>query len=597
MRRKRLIVSASLATAAAIVLAACSSSGGGGTPTNNNSTGSTGTNTGGVGPSYNAAYANIVNPSTKTGGTLHLAASADCDSWDPKIAYYGWCLNMERLYTRKLIEYSVVNGNKFKLAPDLATTMGTHNSNYTQWSFTLKSGVKWENGKPITAKDVKYGVERDYAAAEIPGGPVSYMQNDLNAPKSYTGPYKKGDLPDSAIKAVGNKVTFYLKKPDPDFDYVLALPASAPVPYKTENGSFKGSTYDKHPMSSGPFKFKSYSPGKSLVLVRNDQWSQSTDTIRHPLVNEIDLTIDTNPVDIDNKLKSGQFDANAAGGAGGLTPAFKSYVFTHPDAKKYVDDPKTPFTQYLPVFQTVITNVHCRRAIFYATNKASLLNVYGGETSGVVAGSMTPPGIAGYQPTSEYDPYSAGPDQTGDLTKAKSELQQCGKPSGFTVNFAYSTPSDFAPKVFTAEKEALSRVGIKLNALTDDASTYYNTFIGSPSNVLHKQIGMALAGWGADFPTDVGFYNAIANGSSIFDPGTSNYVSLNDPKVNHALDGGAVTNADWEAMNHQIMSDAVYVPIYWGSTPLYRNPRMTNVTCDNALAFGNYDFVNIGVTK
>ena len=131
--------------------------------------------------------------------------------------------------------------------------------------------------------------------------------------------------------------------------------------------------------------------------------------------------------------------------------------------------------------QSVITNVHCRNAIFYATNKASILNVYGGPTSGEIAGSMTPPGIPGYQPTSDYDPLSAGPDQTGDLTKAKSELQACGKPNGFNVTFAYATPSSYAPKVYAAEKAALSRVGIQLTAVTDDASTYYNTFIGSPA--------------------------------------------------------------------------------------------------------------------
>jgi len=59
---------------------------------------------------------------------------------------------------------------------------------------------------------------------------------------------------------------------------------------------------------------------------------------------------------------------------------------------------------------------------------------------------------------------------------------------------------------------------------------------------------------------------------------------------------GHATEADWQKLNHQIMTDAVYVPIYWGLTMYYRNPRMTNVTCDNALAFGIYDFVNIGVS-
>jgi len=598
MGARRLALAAG-ATTLAIMLAACGSSGGGkkspSSNANNNPSSSSSNNGKGTSPAFNAAVDNIVNPSTKTGGTLHLGATADCDSFDPKIAYYGWCLNMQRLFTRKLIDYKVVNGTKFQLAPDIATDMGQHNADFTEWTYTLKDGVKWENGKPVTAQDVKYGVERDWAAAEIPGGPFSYMQNDLKAPKTYKGPYKDGDLPDTSIKVAGNKITFFLQKPDPDFNYILALPSSAPVPNKTENGSFHGSTYTKHPMSSGPFKFQSYQPGKSLTLVRNPMWSQSTDDIRHPLVDSVTLSIDTNPVDLDNKLESGQFDANAAGGAGGITPAFKTKLLTSPDLKKYVDDPASAASQYLPVMQTVITNVHCRRAIFYATNKASILNVYGGDTSGAIAGSMTPPGLPGYQTTKDYDPYSAGPDQTGDLAKAKSELQACGQPNGFTVNFAYPTPSNFAPKVFAVEKAALARVGIKLNPVTDDASTYYNTFIGSPSNIVKKKIGMGLAGWGADFPTNVGFYNAIANGSAIVDPGTSNYVSLNDPLVNKALDGGAKSEADWQAVNHKIMDDAVYVPLYWSKTLYYRNPRMTNVTCNNALAFGIYDFVNAGV--
>jgi peptide/nickel transport system substrate-binding protein len=332
-----------------------------------------------------------------------------------------------------------------------------------------------------------------------------------------------------------------------------------------------------------------------VVWVRNDKWSQSTDTIRHPLANEIDLTIDTNPVDLDNKLDTGELDANAAGGAGGLTAAFKSKVLTSPDLKKNVDDPASASTQYLPVMPSVIPNLHCRRAIFYATNKASILQVYGGATSGVVSGSMSPPGLAGHQDTADYDPYSAGPDQTGDLAKAKSELQQCGQPNGFTTNFAYPTPGSFPPKVFAAEKAALARVGIKINAVTDDSSKYYNTFIGSASTVKNKGIGIALAGWGADFPTNVGFYNAIANGASVVDPGSSNYPSLNNQAVNAALDGKASTDADWQAMNHTIMDEAVYVPLYWTKTLYYRNPEMTNVTCNNALAFGIYDFVNIGI--
>jgi peptide/nickel transport system substrate-binding protein len=474
-----------------------------------------------------------------------------------------------------------------------------HNANFTKWTYTLKPGLKWSNGKPVTPMDVKYGLERLFASDVITGGPVSYFTQSILHPASYKGPYKSGDLPARSISTTPTSITITLAKPNADWDWMMAMAASAPVPYKTEGGpGYVGNTYTKKPMATGPFMITSYTAGKSVVFKRNPNWSQSTDTIHHPLVNEVDLNIDTNPVDLDNKLKAGTADANASTGAGGLTPQFQSYVLTHPDAKKQADDPATAFTQYLAVMQTVITNADCRKAIFYASNKASMIAASGGPTAGHPAGSMAPPGIPGYD--ASYDPYPTGPDHTGDLAKAKAALKACGKPNGFTVKYAYSTPSTKAPLVFQAEKAALARVGIRATAITDDAATYYQTFIGSPKNILKQQIGIGYAGWGADFPTGVGFFQSISNGNAIVDPGNSNYPSLNNPTVNKVLDeapAGKATPADWQALNHAIMDSAVYMPIYWGNTLLYRNPRMTNVTCNNALAFGNYDFVNAGVTS
>ena len=303
---------------------------------------------------------------------------------------------MQRLFTRSLIGYSSVNGTQFKLAPDLATDMGQHNADFTQWTFTLKQGLKWSDGSPITPQDVKYGLERTFASAELPGGPFSYFVQGIKAPKTYAGPYKSGDL--STITTTASTITINLAAPNSDFDYLMAMAASAPVPYKTEGGTgFVGANYTKHPMSSGPFMIKTYTPGKEIDFVRNPNWDQSTDTIHHPLVDEVDLTIDTNPVDLDNRLKAGTLDANAATGAGGLTAAFQTYVLTHPDAKKNVDDPTSPNTEYWAVMQSVVTNPDCRKAIFYAVNKASALAAEGGPTAGTLAGSMTPPGIPGYE--------------------------------------------------------------------------------------------------------------------------------------------------------------------------------------------------------
>ncbi|MDQ1544159.1 MAG: peptide/nickel transport system substrate-binding protein, partial [Actinomycetota bacterium] len=149
----------SVVVAGALLLAGCASGGtSGGSSSSGNST-------------FNEAVDGVVNPSTGQGGTLKLLSSTDCDSWDPARTYYGWCWNMQRIFTRSLIGYKTVNGTTPVLAPDLATTMGTHNADYTKWTYTLKSGLKWSDGKPITTMDVKYGIERLFAQDVINGGP------------------------------------------------------------------------------------------------------------------------------------------------------------------------------------------------------------------------------------------------------------------------------------------------------------------------------------------------------------------------------------------------------------------------------------------
>jgi peptide/nickel transport system substrate-binding protein len=584
----RVTLAVGLIAAAATVIAGCSSSSKGSKPPPTSSGGSRSTQA-----AYNAAYDKIVDPSTKTGGTLNLLTASDCDSWDPQRTYYGWCWNMQRLFTRSLIGYKVLNGQKFDLAPDLATDMGTHNADFTQWTYTLKSGLKWSNGQPLKPVDIKYGVERLFATDVINGGPSSYFTSGIAHPANYKGPYKSGDL--NTITTTDTTITFKLAGPNADFDYLMAMAASGPVPYKTEGGAgFVGATYTKHPLATGPYMIQSYTPNNNITFVRNPNWSQSTDTIRHPLVDKVVLTVDTDPVDLDKKLAAGTADANASDI---VQAEFQAKILTNPSLMKNADDPVTPFDRYAAVMPSVIQNLDCRKAIFYAWNKAGFIQAYGGTVAGVPAGGMAPPGIQGFDPT--FDPYPSGSDHTGDVAKAKDELQKCGKPNGFSTKLAYATPSTHAAAAFKVEQQALARVGIHVTPATSDSSSYYTTFIGSPQNIVNQGIGIALAGWGADFPTGVGFFQSITNGNSILPTGNSNYASLNDPTVNKVLDAapaGQTTDQDWKNLNTAIANSATYLPILYGKDLYYRNPRMRNVTCDNALAFGIYDFVNVGVS-
>ena len=246
----------------------------------------------------------------------------------------------------------------------------------------------------------------------------------------------------------------------------MAMAASAPVPYKTEGGpGFTGATYTKHPLATGPFMIKSYTPNKSIVFVRNPNWTQATDTIRHPLVNEVDLTVDTNPVRHRQEAPGGHRRRQRA--RHGVQAEFQAKILTDPTLKANADDPVAAFARYLAIMPSVIPNVHCRMAIFYALDKAGFIRAYGGAVAGDPAGGMAPPGIPGY--TAGFNPYPSGADNTGDIAKAKQELAACGKPNGFSTKFAYSTPSSHAAAAFAVEQAALAKVGIQVTAATQDA--------------------------------------------------------------------------------------------------------------------------------
>jgi peptide/nickel transport system substrate-binding protein len=587
-----------LTAAASMVITACGSSGGGGNQPQTSSSNQSGSNQS-LSAAFNAATIGFVNKSDKTGGSLNLLASGDCDSWDPANTYYGWCWNLQRLFTRTLVGYSSVPGaNNIGVEGDLATGLGEHNADLTEWTYHLKPNVKWEDGTPVTSKQIKYGLERVFATDIFTAGPSSYylcllIKCDASGNPPYTGPYKMPDKHlDSITTPDDTTISFKLQTPTPDFDYLMALPASAPVPL-TENGANKASKYTLHPLSNGPFKFSSYTPEQKVVWVRNDKWDQSTDKIRHPLVDKITLNINTNADDNDKQLQAGTADAEADGN---VQTAFQTSIINNPDLKKNADDPVAGYTRYFSIFPAVkpLDNVHCRRAVFYAVNKVDLQRARGGTYGGDIAHTMSLPTVPGYD--SKADPYPSGPDNTGDLAKAKDELQQCGQPNGFATKMGYVN-SGRGPAVFTAVQQALGRVNIKVSGAVHTQSGYYGSFLGNPKTVSNLGIGMGQAAWGPDFPTGGGFWTSIV--ASYAPPGGGNYTVLKDPKVDALLAEAAKSTGRhddiFKQVDAQVMADAVDLPFLYDKSLYYRNPRLTNVRNNYALGT-TYDFVNIGVS-
>jgi peptide/nickel transport system substrate-binding protein len=366
---------------------------------------------------------------------------------------------------------------------------------------------------------------------------------------------------------------------------------SSPIPRAKDDGE----SYTRHPVSTGPYKITKYDQDTGITFERNSNWSQATDPIRKPKLDRIEITYITNLDDLDARLKAGTLDAKADNR---LQPTFQNEALADPNLKKDVDDPLDGSTQYLAISVDVkpLNNVHCRRAVFYAIDKEAWRLAYGGAVSGDISGSMTPGGLPGHDPKANL--YPDGPDNKGDLTKAKDELAQCGQPNGFSTSVAYVNQGTGGARA-AAIQEALGRVGIKVTPKAGEADTYYTQYIGSPDSVKKNGLGLMTAGWGADFPTSEGFWFSIAHSKANNPTSDSNYVNLRDPKVDQLLDQTLTAGQDqWNQLGHQIddavMNDAVMLPLVWGKSAYYRNPRMTNVYSTNF--FGLYDWVNIGVS-
>jgi peptide/nickel transport system substrate-binding protein len=571
--------------AVALALSAC----GGGGSTDKGS----GSNTAG----FNAGSTGVVNASDKKGGTLRLGNNDDIDSWDPVRDYYAWGWNMQRFYTRTLLAADSKPGDDgLKLVPDLAADQPQISSDKLTYTFKLKDGVKFEDGTAITSKDIKYGIERVFAQDVLSGGPT-YLIDFLDQGQNYPGPYKDKDPNKLGLKSVetpdDKTIVFHLKSPFADFPYLLAMGAAAPVPQKKDTGD----KYTNHPISSGPYMFETIQPGKKVVLVRNPNWDQSTDTIRKALPDKIDLTLGMDPNELDNQLLDGTLDLDTA--QVGVQSAAQTKILLNPDLKKNADEPNTGFIRYIAISTKVkpFDNVHCRKAVQYALDKTAMQTARGGaDAGGDIATNMLPPNIGGYD--AKLDPYNtkSGKPQ---IDKAKEELKACGQPNGFSTVIAVRNKGK-EPKTAEVLQQSLSAVGIQAKIDQSDAALYFRSTIGSPANVHKKGYGLMLAGWGADWPTGYGYLQILIDGRAILPSGNNNYAELNDPEINSMIDQArAETDPDkaaqlWGQINAKVMDTAAMLPFVDDKALNYRNPRLTNVYVDKY--FGMWDFQALGVS-
>ncbi|UKA59422.1 ABC transporter substrate-binding protein [Arthrobacter sp. FW306-2-2C-D06B] len=458
----------------------------------------------------------VVKPGfTTKGGNINVLMSSDFQTLDPGNSNYVQTANVGQLYYRNLTMAKETAGQPPTIVPDLATDTGQVSKDGLTWTFILQKGVKFEDGRPITSADVKYGIERTFAQDVYTQAP-----QELNAALDaggYKGPYKD---PSADLKAVETPdertIVFHLKKPFAEFPALASRSNTSPVPKDKDTKL----DYTNHPVSSGPYMVDSYSRGKSLKLVRNPNWDPSTDPNRTALPDSFSFSLSTSQATISQQLLANS-DPNALTlDSNGALQTSDSAKLADAQVKDRVASGLLGCNDVLSLNTEKITDPDVRRAIALALDRQSILVQYGGRRFGELTQTPLNAKMRGYVAQDlEIDP-------TGKpkLEEAKKLLE--GKNYPKTLTYGYANNRDAYKNTGTVIQQNLKALGIDVQLVPIPAPNYYSVLASD------QLPDIARSGWcgGADpasvrtsadpilGPNNDGTSYGFSNTSRYFDP-------------------------------------------------------------------------------
>ena len=534
------------------------------------------------------------------GGTLSILMGTATEHWDPQRVYVG--VNIEagnRMFSRTLTTFGPVakDGDAATLVADAATDTGTVSADGKEWKFTIKDGIKWEDGKAVTCEDFKYGVSRTFAVDVITGGP-NYAIQFLDIPKNkdgssaYAGPYKKTgqDLFDKAVTCSGTTITFKMAKPTGDFNSATTMTAFGA--FRADKDQGDKSNYAI--FSDGPYKLEgTWTANKGGTFVRNENWDPKTDTIRKALPDKItwdeSLTQETEY----ERLIAGQGeDANAITFDQAPVTALANVESGAPGRNTIV---ASPYTRYLTLNykSKVMSNIKAREALALATDRSAYVAAAGGDTVVKATNSLINPGLPAFPNT----PLLAG--EKGDPAKAKEALTASGLTMPVKINVTYRK-NDTNDKVFSGLKTGWDAAGFETNLIGIPADQYYGT-LQSPDSATKYDV--SWAGWDADYPSASTVIPQLLDSRSQISAGGpgQDYGYYDNADFNAAIDKTmAITDATarekaWGELDTQVVTkDFAIVPLINDQFVFVRGANVEGAVVNNTFT-GYYDLANVSV--
>ncbi|MFP1629643.1 ABC transporter substrate-binding protein [Streptomyces sp. 5K101] len=536
----------------------------------------------------NPATANngvMVGGTPQKGGTLTVLSNQDFQHLDPA---RNWVMNEmdfgTRLLYRTLVTYRAEPGaTGGELTPDLAEDLGTSSNGAKTWTFRLKKGLKYEDGSPVTAQDIKYNVERSFSP-DLTGGP-DYAARYLAGAEGYQGPAQGKHL-DSIKTPDDHTIVFELRKPFAEFPYATVLPTFAPVPKAKDTGP----QYDSRPFSSGPYKIETYARDKQMVLVRNTHWDPETDSVRKAYPDKIVVRMGLKQNQIDDRLiASSGADASAVPW-GKLRPENAPKVLTKPEVKARLlaESSNCHDMVQMHTGRAPFDNIKVRQAVQHALDREAILTANGGPALNDLSTALMPASLfGGKQPDTLRIPV------TGDVEKAKQLLKEAGKADGFATSI---TVSNGDKGIAEAIQQSLGRAGIKVVIETVDPSAFYDT-VGDTKN----RTDLIYTGWCPDYPSGSTFLPFVFDGRYIKEKGNSGNHSLFRDQATMtrmdeiaAMTDAAQANKAWQDLDGEILAKAPTAPTIIERWPLVLGTNIAGAFGHTSFG-GQIDYATVGL--
>jgi peptide/nickel transport system substrate-binding protein len=521
VRHRTFLTNALIVGSAVVVLAGCGS----GTPSAGNS-GSSG------GPVH--------------GGNLIFNNPQDAQSFDESTVFDNNSIWILEQITQPLF---TVTSNGKGVMPWLATgyTVSADKKTYT---FALRPGVKFSDGKAMTSADVKFSLD-ETRAASAGWGYIDTAISSVDDPSPST-------------------VVIHLKFPWAPLLADLSLFANGIVP--NNYGGKTAAQFYAAPVGTGPFKWDYWHKGQAVKLVKNTHYWQPG----LPYLNSVTWTDVPSDNTRELQIKGGQAQIDQF-------PSWSTVGVLKSTPGVHMDLFNSTETNYLAFNETVkpFQDVHVRRAISLAIDRNAIIRavLFG---NGKPANSLFPPQVPYYDPTTPGYQYN--------LAQAKQEMAKSSVPHGFTTTMLIGAGNSDYATITTIVQNELKPLGITVKVQTLDPNT-------ANANFQTEKYDMSLTLWTMDIPDPdelATFAVDPTSGAKSFFTGYNNPTVVTDTHAAERVSTPATRQSLYNIVQTDAAQDAFMAFLYYSPYPY--------VTTSNVHGFfvtplGNYHMQDVWLSK